>query len=313
MLIFIGGVQFVTHLPDERPLFLVSGRAVLLKSNTIEKAVKTYKTGSMHSVRKGMTIDFNQQNNYISFIKGNNHNSINVFWITDGNKEVEKSFVLNQLESVVINTTNDFELALVLKRKEDSRKLLIKDILCRIQEKGNIIQDASNKEGICLIGHSQIDNWDVTRINSYKTRNCGIKGISSFEYTEHILKHNILACSEDIYIIMHGTNDIVYDYSFKEILESIDNTVKYIRKKKNSSRIYFLQCLHVNGRLDRNNKYIDQLNDYVKTNLKDIYWISTNTLDDEFGNLKAEYTVDGLHLSKEGYDALLNIIEQEVV
>lgn len=67
----------------------------------------------MHSVRKGMTIDFNQQNNYISFIKGNNHNSINVFWITDGNKEVEKSFVLNQLESVVINTTNDFELALV--------------------------------------------------------------------------------------------------------------------------------------------------------------------------------------------------------
>lgn len=181
------------------------------------------------------------------------------------------------------------------------------------KRKKNVIQDASNKYGICLIGHSQIDNWDVTRINSYKTRNCGIRGISSFEYTEYILKHNILACSENIYIIMHGTNDIVYGYSFEKILESIYNTVEYIRKKKDSSRIYFLQCLHVNGRLDRNNKYIDQLNNYVKTNLKDIYWISTNTLDDEFGNLKSEYIVDGLHLSKQGYGALLNIIEQEVV
>ena len=74
-----------------------------------------------------------------------------------------------------------------------------------------------------------------------------------------------------------------------------------------------MQCLHVNGRLDRNNKYIDPLNNYVKTNLNDIYWISTNTLDDEFGNLKSEYIVDGLHLSKQGYGALLNIIEQEVV
>lgn len=305
-------MQFVTHLPDEKPLFLVSGRAVLLKSNTIEKAVKTYKTGSMYSVRKDMTIDFNQPDNYISFIKGNNHDSINVFWITDGKKEVEKSFVLNQLESVVINTTNDFELALVLKRKEDSRKLLIKDILCRIQEKGNVIQDASNKEGICLIGHSQIDNWDVTHINSYKTRNCGIKGISSFEYTEHILKRNTLACSEDIYIIMHGTNDIVYDYSFKQILESINNTIQYIKERNNASKIYFLQCLHVNGRLDRNNKYIDALNDYLKASLKDVYWISTNNLDDEFGNLKSEYTIDGLHLSEKGYSALKNIIEQEV-
>lgn len=181
------------------------------------------------------------------------------------------------------------------------------------KRKKNVIQDASNKYGICLIGHSQIDNWDVTRINSYKTRNCGIRGISSFEYTEYILKHNILACSENIYIIMHGTNDIVYGYSFEKILESIYNTVEYIRKKKDSSRIYLLQCLHVNGRLDRNNKYIDQLNNYVKANLKDIYWISTNTLDDEFGNLKSEYIVDGLHLSKQGYGALLNIIEQEVV
>lgn len=107
---FYRGVQFVTNLPNEKP-FLVFGRAVLLKSNTIEKAVKKYKPGSMYSVKNDITIDFNQLNNYISFIKENNHDSINAFLITDGNKEVEKSFILNQSESVVINTTNDFELA----------------------------------------------------------------------------------------------------------------------------------------------------------------------------------------------------------
>lgn len=35
-------------------------------------------------------------------------------------------------------------------------------------------------------------------------------------------------------------------------------------------------------------------------------------LDDEFGNLKAEYTTDGLHLSKKGYEIFKNIIEEEV-
>lgn len=64
----------------------------------------------MYSVKNDITIDFNQPNNYISFIKEKNHDSINAFLITDGNKEVEKSFILNQSESVVINTTNDFEL-----------------------------------------------------------------------------------------------------------------------------------------------------------------------------------------------------------
>lgn len=71
--------------------------------------------------------------------------------------------------------------------------------------------------------------------------------------------------------------------------------------------------LTCNGRLDRSNKYIDYLNDYLKLNLKEITWIDTSDLDDEFGNLKAEYTIDGLHLSKEGYEVLKNIIEKEVV
>lgn len=213
----------------------------------------------------------------------------------------------------MINTKEDFELALVLKKKENNQILLKKSILKRIREKEKIFREKHAEKGICLVGHSQIDNWDATFINSYRVRNCGIRGISSFEYTEYILQNTLLSCLEDIYIVMHGTNDIVYGYTFQQILESINNTLQYIRKRKPNSKIYFLQCLHVNGRLDRDNKHIDRLNEYLKSNLEMVNWIDTCALDDELGNLKAEYTVDGLHLSKKGYEIFKRIIEQEVI
>lgn len=39
-------------------------------------------------------------------------------------------------------------------------------------------------------------------------------GVFSFEYPEQILKSKILLCVANIYIIMHGIDDIVYDYTF---------------------------------------------------------------------------------------------------
>lgn len=113
--------------------------------------------------------------------------------------------------------------------------------------------------------------------------------------------------------ILNFKNDIVYGYTFQQILESINNTLQYIRKRKPNSKIYFLQCLHVNGRLDRDNKHIDRLNEYLKSNLEIVNWIDTCALDDELGNLKAEYTLDGLNLSKKGYEIFKRIIEQEVI
>lgn len=112
---------------------------------------------------------------------------------------------------------------------------------------------------------------------------------------------------------MHGTDDIVYDYTFEQIFASINNTIEYIRNIKLDSKIYFLKCLHVNGRLNRSNKYIDYLNDYLKLNLKTINWIDTSDLDVEFRNLKAEYTIDGLHLSKKDMKYLRTLLKRRVL
>lgn len=306
-------IKIVDIIPTEYPIFLLSGRAVFLTSTTIETVINYYEKGSLYSTRKRNTIDFLNFKENISFLQGCEMETVNAFLITDGRNSIKRVFNLSAKESLVINTREDFELALVLKKKENNLVLLKNNILERIKEKEKIFQNEGIENGICLIGHSQIDNWDISNINSYRVRNCGICGISSFEYTEYILKSKLLSCVENIYIIMHGTNDIVYDYTFEQIFASINNTIEYIRNIKPDSKIYFLKCLHVNGRLDRSNKYIDCLNDYLKLNLKTINWIETSDLDDEFGNLKAEYTIDGLHLSKKGYEVLKNVIEKEVV
>lgn len=238
---------------------------------------------------------------------------VNAFIITDGSNVTESYYHLNDIESIVINKKNDFELALVLKKKQFNAEILTKSILNRIAEKKEKFLYMDNKEGICLIGHSQIDDWGINQLANMNVRNCGIRGISSFEYENYILQNRLLSCIEDVYAIMHGTNDIVYEeYSLDDILNSISKTIAYIRTAKPDSMIYFISCIHVNGRMDRANPMIDRLNEKLKAELKNVKWIDTGKLDDEFGNLKQEYTKDGLHLSDSGYAVLREIIENVI-
>lgn len=181
----------------------------------------------------------------------------------------------------------------------------------RIEEKKTVFT-SENYGGICLIGHSQIDFWNIDSIKNHKVRNCGIAGISSLEYYNDILAKNLLDCSEDIYLVMHGTNDIVYETDLSEIIKNIERTINYIKEIKLGATIYFLTCLKVNGRLDRSNKAIDKLNDAFSANLKNVRLIDTGALNDEFGLLKSEYTKDGLHLSDKGYEILQNIVEEVI-
>ena len=145
-------------------------------------------------------------------------------------------------------------------------------------------------------------------------RNCAVRGISSFQYQELILKTELLNCKSDVFVVMHGTNDIVYNYSIDQIAESILESVFYLQKHNPTAILCFVSCLHTNGRADRSNKKIDQLNAALKPVLENcnIWWIDAAKMDDLFGNLKLEYTKDGLHLSKKGYDVFKILIEQEI-
>lgn len=216
-------------------------------------------------------------------------------------------------EAVVINTPNDFELALALKKKQESRAIVLQMIEKQIKEKEHILLDALDGRSICLIGHSQLDQWDVSELAGFKVRNCGISGISSFEYDRYILKDSHLNCNADIFLVMHGTNDIVWDYTLPEIISSIGKTVEYIRQRNAFAPIIFLACLHTNGRMDRGNGEIDKLNRTLREKLEgSVIWLDTSFMDDEYGDLRTELTPDGLHINEKGYQILKTEVENTI-
>ena len=200
----------------------------------------------------------------------------------------------------------------MLKKKQDNRLIVTKTIDKIVAAKESVLNNSITGRSICLVGHSQLDQWAIDEIGGYRVRNCGISGISSFEYKEKILNLGKLNCDSDVFLVMHGTNDIVYDYTMDEIVESVKYTIGYIKNRNSAARILFLACLHVNGRLDRSNVKIDLLNSALKENLDNIAWIDTSFMNDQYRNLDDRYTRDGLHINELGYEILQKAVEEKM-
>lgn len=304
---------------NSKCICVLSGRAPLVNSLTLKRAYEMFTDGVLYTNKDSIECDFSNVYSNISFYKKEVPQYINAFSFYGigrerSNEEKQTFFKLDDCEAVVINSRNDFELAVVLKKKELNKRILSENILTRIKEKTKELLGAFNKNCICLVGHSQLDLWPIKKFAGLNVRNCGISGISSFEYYDYILSRNLLNCSANAFIVMHGTNDIVLEYGIDEVVDSIYRTIVYIRSNNESALIYFISCIHVNGRLDRNNHKIDQLNAALYKKLeKEVVWIDTSCMNDEFGDLKINYTIDGLHLSDEGYQVLKELVEDAMV
>lgn len=218
-------------------------------------------------------------------------------------------FLLNDTEKIVVNSENNFELSLAIIRKRDRKKWLKRMVQDRICEKQDVLRNDVSSPSVCLIGHSQIDQWNCDKIGKYTVKNCGISGITSNEYIEYILKKDYLHISDDVIVILIGVNDVTLSVSIQSIRDSIVQMIEMI-KELSSAPIYYIESLLINGRLDRSNDQIKELNSLVKQSLLGyVYWIETSKMNDEYGHLDFRYTSDGLHLNRYGYEKLLEIIE----
>ena len=65
------------------------------------------------------------------------------------NEENITPFNVPDKEAVVINSANEFELALILKKKQQNRDMVVSMVKQRIEEKRQILSDSNAEKSIC--------------------------------------------------------------------------------------------------------------------------------------------------------------------
>lgn len=226
--------------------------------------------------------------------------------------EKSKAYIMSKENSIDIDDKLDFEFAITIENKKRKKITLIENIKKRINEKKDLF---NKKEEITLIGHSIFDYWNIKELKNKKINNLGIAGISTREYLDFILEKKMLKEVGDIVLLFAGTNDMVIEnWNKVDTLNWIEETIKYIKDLNKNVEIYLIEVPKVLARMDRDNKTIEELNNFLELKLKDKIKIIKlgQQFEDKFGNLKLEFTYDGLHFNEKGYKELKNIIEKEL-
>lgn len=222
------------------------------------------------------------------------------------------AYFMNKEDSIDIDDRLDFEIAITIATKKKKKILLLNMINERIKEKKLYFEQV---KPVTLIGHSIFDYWEISKLNGYEVNNLGIAGISTKEYIDLILKKDLIKSLGKKIILFSGTNDIVIEGWKKEnTLNWINETVAILKSIKKDIEVYLIEVPRVLSRMDRANRVINELNIYLKDNLsKDIKFIELGQdFQDKFGNLKIEFTNDGLHFNENGYKKLKEIVEKEL-
>lgn len=115
-----------------------------------------------------------------------------------------------------------------------------------------------------------------------------------------------------------GTNDLRDGKTPQQTIESLQEIIDQIQTERSLAKITLISLIPVNAQVNpatvglRFNDHIQEVNQGLQEIAKEQeldYIDLFSELKDEQGNLKSEYTVDGLHLSDAGYQVVLGIIE----
>lgn len=222
------------------------------------------------------------------------------------------AYFMNKEDSIDIDDRLDFEIAITIASKKKKKILLLNMIKERIKEKKI---DFEQVKPVTLIGHSIFDYWEISKLNGYEVNNLGIAGISTREYIDLILKKDLIKSLGKKIILFCGTNDMVIEgWKKEDTLTWINEIVVILKSIKKDAEIYLIEVPRVLSRMDRANKIIIELNNYLKDNLSEnIKFVELGQdFQDKFGNLKIEFTNDGLHFNENGYKKLKEIVEKEL-
>ena len=175
---------------------------------------------------------------------------------------------------------------------------------------------------IIFIGDSIVEYYPLQELlGTAKTIvNRGIRGYQTKLLLENLDAH-LYGGAVDQIVLLIGTNDIGKDVLMNEALDNLERVIQSIVRNYPLSQIKLLSILPVN----EGEKYKQTV--YIRTNEKIREWNQAyealtsaymqvdfvpvyDSLIDTEGQLKKDYTTDGLHLSVAGYQALSEALKE---
>lgn len=138
------------------------------------------------------------------------------------------------------------------------------------------------------------------------------------------VEERVLAYNPTKVFLLMGTNDLGYsDSTDEEIFENIKKIVHIIKKDRKNVKIYIQSIYPVNetinidanvwhirenGRIRNINSMLEKLCEEEKLTYIDVY----DALKEEDGSIKEEYTVEGLHITYDGYKKITEVLDKYV-
>jgi len=199
--------------------------------------------------------------------------------------------------------------------KEKNEKLKRYQVLNRYVKKGQILFVGSSLMEQFPI-YEFIQNYDINAT----IYNRGIGGYTTFEMVK-ALDTMVYDLEPSKIFINIGTNDLNdKDCSIDELVKRYEEILNKIIQRLPHSVIYVMAYYPINSEHDFGNEFMKQVlmirtNERIQaankaieqmSNRLGIRFIDVNqNLKDEKGNLKAEYSIDGMHMYACGYQSIL--------
>ena len=148
--------------------------------------------------------------------------------------------------------------------------------------------------------------------------NSGVGGNTTDDILED-MQQRVYQYNPSKVFLLIGTNDLQDGKTPDEIFENIKRIVEGIQENRPEAKIYLESIDPVNrnfensGAQDRHNEDIKEINKKIEEYCmeEDLTYIDLySVLEDENGDLRAEYTNEGLHLSEEGYDIVTETLKK---
>lgn len=173
----------------------------------------------------------------------------------------------------------------------------------------------------CLfVGDSITKRYDLKRYFPDQFMvNSGIDGNKTVDILEN-MDGRVYEYNPSKVFLLIGTNQLD-DEDEKQIFEDIIRIVEEIKKNRSLASIYIESIYPVNHDFKnspakkKDNQKIQRINQQLEEYAlhHNVIFIDVYTsLVDESGNLKKEYTEDGLHLTDEGYNQVTNVLRNYV-